>query len=132
MPEACDVFGSVFKGGTATLLARVVGGDGEPIRQADLASAGYSVHLLDAQDPDRRVPVEGHTSVSLPVAELISDALQTGGAWDVDAEGYNFRHTIDVASAPAFSRAGRRYLVEFRLVPVAGQPVFVRFRLNCV
>lgn len=132
MPEARDIFGSVFKGGTATLMARVVGRDGEPVRQADLLAAACSVYLLDPHDPDRRTAVEGHAALALPVAELISDTLQTGPPWDVDDVGYNLRHTIDVAGGSPFAHAGRRYLVEFRLHPAAGQPILVRFRLNCV
>jgi hypothetical protein len=127
-----DIFGTVFRNGTATLLARVVGPTGATVVQADVAAAAYSVYLLDGDDPDRREAVAGHDSVSLDPAAIILDQLQTGAIWTADAVGYNFRHQLDVSAHAAFPHAGRRYLVEYQLTPADGQAILVRFRLNAI
>ncbi len=132
MADAADIHGTALKNGSATLLARVVGNDGLPIVRADLASIKYSVYLLDDQDANARTVVTGHDDVSLTVADVIFDTLQTDALWTVDATGYNFRHVLDVSANPAFAMAGRRYLVEFELTPTAGQVILVRFRTNVI
>lgn len=132
MAEAADIHGTAFRNAAATLLARVVGEDGQPIVQADIASAKYIVYLLDDQDADARTAVTGHDDVSLTVSEVIFDSLQTGGLWTVDETGYNFRHGLDVSANQAFTIAGRRFLVEHRLTPTSGQVILVRFRINVI
>ena len=129
---ANDIYGTVDKGGTTTCLARIVGEDAAAVNQSTISTATYSVFLLDESDPDERTAVAGHNGVSLAVSSIIFDALQTDDRWTVDDTGYNFRHTIDVSANNAFSVAGRNYLVEYRLVPAAGQVIIARFRLNCV
>ena len=52
--------------------------------------------------------------------------------WDVDPDGYNFKHTINVSSNPAFAVAGKSYRVVFTLTPTAGQVILVRFRLAAI
>jgi len=132
MGSAADVHGTVFKNGTATLLARVVGGDGQHVTQIDIASVSYSVYLLDDQDADSRTEVSGHTNVALTVADVVFNDLQTDALWTADETGYNFRHTLDVSTNPAFTIAGRRYMVEFELTPTSGQAILVRFRVNVI
>jgi len=132
MADAIDIHGSALKNGSATLLARVVGKDAQPITQADISSAKYSVYLLDDDDPDSRTAVTGHSDVALVVADLIFDTLQTDDLWTVDDVGYNLRHVLDVSANQAFTIAGRRYLVEFELTPADGQIILVRFRINVV
>jgi hypothetical protein len=132
MTHAADIFGTVFKNGSATLLARVVGADGSAIQQADIASAKYSVYLLDDDDPDAATAVTGHEGVSIEVASLIFDTLQTGGGWEVDETGYNFKHVLDVSANQAFSVAGRSYRIVFELTPAAGQIILVRFRVHAI
>ncbi len=130
MADALDIFGSAFKNGSATLLARIVGNDAEPVTIADVNSIQYSIYLLDDQNPDLRTAVEGHEDAALTVADVLFDSLQTDSLWTADATGYNFRHTPDVSSHPAFAIAGRRYLVEYRLTPATGQVILARFRVN--
>jgi hypothetical protein len=132
MPEAIDIFGSAFKNGTATLMARIVGADGANITQADIATIKYSVYLLDDQDPDARAPQTGHAQITLPVYQVVYNSLQTDATWTVDAVGFNFRHVLDVANFPAFAIAGRRYLVEYTLTPLTGQIILLRFRINVI
>jgi len=130
MAEALDIHGTAFKNGTVTLLARIVGGDAEPLAKADVDSIEYSIYLLDDRNPDARAAVEGHDGVDLAVADVVFDALQTDSLWTLDAVGYNFRHTPDVSAYPAFAVAGRRYLVEYRITPALGQVIIARFRIN--
>jgi hypothetical protein len=132
--HAADIYGTAFKNGAATLMARVVGPNGGPLVRADLVSASYSVYLLDDEDSDARSAVANHGNVALAVADVIRDSLETAPPWDAAADplGYNFRHAPDVSMHPALSAAGRRYLVEYRLTPAAGQAVIVRFRINVI
>ena len=132
MAEAIDIYGTAFKNGSVTLLARIVGGDGANIVPAEISAIHYSVYLLDDQDPDSRTPVAGHTAVALTVADVVFSELQTDALWTVDATGYNFRHVLDVSAHPAFAVAGRRFLVEHQLTPAAGQTILVRFRINVI
>jgi hypothetical protein len=132
MPEALDIYGTAFKDGSATLLARVVGADGTNVIQADLSGIKYSVYLLDDQDPNSRAAVAEHVRVPLVMAAVIFDTLQTDAIWTIDATGYNFRHVLDVSRHPAFAVAGRRYLVEYELTPTFGQTIRVRFRINVI
>jgi hypothetical protein len=132
MATAADTFGTAFKHGSVTLLARVVGKDGANVVQADIASAKYSVYLLDDQDEDGRAAVTGHSDVSLSVSDLVFNTLQNDPLWTVDEIGYNFRHVLDVTEHQAFTVAGRRFLVEFALTPNSGQVILVRFRINVI
>jgi len=132
MADAVDILGTVFKNGTATLLARVVGGDDTPLVQADVSAITYSIHELDRHVPDTRVAVANHQSVSVSVAASIFDTLQTDSRWTADETGYNFLHTIDIATNNAFEKAGTLYLVEYTILPVAGQKILVRFKLECI
>lgn len=132
MADAADTYGTALKNGSATFLARVVGKDGANIVQADVASAEYSVYLLDDQDADSRTAVTGHSGVALNVNDLIFNTLQKDALWTVDEVGYNFRHVLDVSENQAFTIAGRRYLVEFELTPSGGQVILVRFRINVI
>ncbi len=132
MAHAADIFGTVFKNGSSTLLARVVGADGAPIKQADIASGKYSVYLLDHDDPDEMTVVTGHDGVSIDVGSVIFDTLQTDTIWDVDETGYNLKHVLDVSANQAFIVAGRDYRIVFELVPGGGQVILVRFRVHAI
>jgi len=113
-------------------MARIVNATGVEIIQNDLASIRYSVYLLNDQDPDQRTTITGHDNVSLTIADVISNVLQVNSIWTIDTIGYNFCHVLNVSTSPAFSIAGRRYLIEYRLTPTLGQIILVRFRLNVI
>lgn len=132
MAEAIDIYGTAFKNGSVTLMARVVGNNGAHIVPVDITTAKYSVYLLDDRNPDSRTPVTGHAQVALTVSAILFASLQTGPFWTIDGTGYNFRHTLDVSTDPAFATAGRRYLVEYQLNAAAGQVILLRFRLNVI
>jgi hypothetical protein len=130
MADARDIDGSAFKNSSATLMARIVGAAGVNIARSDVVAVRYTVFLLDDQDPDARTAITGHEDAALAVSGAIFDSLQIDPMWTVDAFGYNFRHVLDVSTHQAFAVAGRRYLVEYRLTPAAGQVIVVRFRIN--
>jgi hypothetical protein len=132
MPNPADISGSVFKNGTAALMARIIGADMDPIEQADVADIVYSIYQMTDSAPDERDPVEGHTAVTLSAANVIYDSLQTGDQWTIDATGYNFMHVPPIDAHPAFPVAGKRFLVEYTITPTSGQPIIVRFRLSCI
>jgi hypothetical protein len=132
MANAEDIHGVAFKNGSITLLARVVGGDGQNIAQADVSAAEYTVHLLDDDDADSRTVVTGHANVALTPADVIFNSLQTDTLWTADTTGYNFRYVLDISQDQAFAVAGRRYLVEVELTPPSGQLVLIRFRVNVI
>jgi hypothetical protein len=132
MPEAQDIHGSVFKNGSATLLARVVGAGGVPVTRADVASIKYTVYLLDDQDPDQQTAVAGHAGVPLAVADVVYDTPQTGPLWTRDTIGYNLMHVLDVSAHQAFATAGRSYRIVYELTPSSGQVILVRFRVHAI
>jgi hypothetical protein len=130
--SASDIHATAFKNATITLLARIVGQSGANVRRADIASLTYSVYLLDDDNADARTAVVGHDAAALAPADVLFDVLQTDALWTADDAGYNFRHVLDVSAHAAFPTAGRRYLVEYRLTPAAGQVIVARFRVNVV
>jgi hypothetical protein len=130
--DAADFYCTVHKNGTGTFLARVVGAGAAAVARDDVAAVHYSVYLLDDQDPDGRTAVSGHADVALTAAEVLFSPLRTDALWTTDATGYNFKHTLDVLAHPAFTLAGRRYLVEYHLTPASGQVLLLRFRVNVI
>jgi hypothetical protein len=132
MPQANDICGTAFKNGSAILIARIVDAAGANVQQAGIAAIEYSVFELDPCRPDSLVVVAGHDGVSLAVANVVFNALQTGGLWTVDEVGYNFRHEIDVTGSEAFPKAGAQYQVRYELTPTSGQKSIVRFQLRVI
>ena len=132
MPTAKDIFGTAFKNGSAVLMARIVDAAGVNVQQAGISAIKYSVFELDPCRPDQLTAVAGHNGVALVVANVIFNALQTGGLWTVDEVGYNFRHEINVTSAEAFPKAGVQYQVRYELTPTTGQKSIVRFQLRVI
>lgn len=132
MADAMDIHGNAFTNGSATLLARVVGNDGTLLTPAAVTSIHYTAYLLDDHDITSRAPVTGHTGLPLSTEDVLCNNLQNDATWTVDAEGYNFHYALDVTYFEAFPIAGRRVLVEFRLIPTVGQVIVVRFRINVI
>ncbi len=132
MAVAKDVHATVFRNATATFLARVENTSGQVLTQASVTSIRYSVFEIDIEDPDATSVVTGHDDVALTVADVVFDTLQLDEPWTVDAEGYNFRHELDVSQDEAFSQAGRVYQVRYEIAPVLGQKIVFRFQLRCI
>lgn len=132
MAEACEIQGVAFQNGSAVLLARVVGANGELLTPVLIQSAQYTITLLDDNDLSAATPITGHTAVPLNVSSLLRATPVVDDAWDLDTVGYNFRHEINVTSAAAFALAGRHYRVQYALTPSEGQVILVRFRVHVV
>lgn len=120
-----DIYATAFKNGTVILRARVYK-DGADITRANIATIAYSIYLLDGGDPDTRTVVTGHDDVSLTVANVIFDTLQS----DSEASNYNFKHAIPISVNPAFTVAGRNYQAEYVITPTSGEIIIVRFRIE--
>jgi hypothetical protein len=132
MPTAHDITGMVFQDASAVLLARVVGSSGTPLAPSSIQSAEYTIFELDETDESVAQPVLGHTQQSLTVNSLLSSSLQHDSLWDVDAQGYNFRHELDATAHSPFPHAGLFYRVVYKLTPTSGQPIVIRFRLRAI
>lgn len=132
MPVAKDTHGTVFRDGTATFMARVVNASGEPINQASVSSAQYTVYERTLADPNVLTPVEGHDNASMLIEDIVFDALVDDAAWTIDDEGYNFRHEIDATGLQPFPKAGAVYQVRYELTPVTGQKIVFRFQVRCI
>jgi hypothetical protein len=132
MANAKDIQGTVFRNGTAVLLARLVDGHADAVNQASLSSGSYTIFALEQDHPQVLTVVEGHEDVALDIEAVIFDSLQTDNGWTVDDVGYNFRHELDVSADEAFSEAGRVYQVRYELTPVTGQKIVFRFQLRCI
>ena len=132
MPVASDVRGKVFRHGSAVLMARVVNAFGQDLNQASVSTIEYTIYELTTDDPSGLSAVTGHSGVSLTVGDVIYDTLQDDESWTVDAEGYNFRHEIDVSTNEAFPDAGKVYQVRYELAPVTGQKIVFRYQLRCI
>jgi hypothetical protein len=132
MALARDFQGTVFRNGSAVLLARVVDSHGDNLNQASLASASYTIFALEPNEPESLTPVEGHVGVALDVEDVIFDVLQTGNGWTVDEVGYNFRHELDISDDEAFTETGRVYQIRYELLPVTGQKLVFRYCLKCI
>jgi len=132
MHDAQDIRGRVFKNASASLYARIVDGNGDLIVPDDIAALSYTVFEIAPEMPDELTAVEGHDEVALDPEVVFYETLQTGGAWNLDEVGYNFRHDIDVTTHEAFPHAGVSYQVRYEMTPVAGQRVVFRFLLRCL
>lgn len=130
---AFDIYGTVFKKGTVTCMARIVGDAVTPVEIADISAVSYSISLLDSHDIDSRTEISGHQDVAITPGDVLFDSLQNNDdRWVIDPIGYNFLHTIDITTSEAFALAGRDYLVEYRLTPVEGQVILARFRFHVI
>jgi len=132
MTVARDIHAAVFRNATATFMARVENATGQEINQASVSSLKYSVYELDINDPAVLTVVTGHDQVSLTIADVVFDTLQSDDSWTVDTVGYNFRHELDVSLNEAFANAGGVYQVRYELTPVTGQKIVFRFQLRCI
>ncbi|MFB3432004.1 MAG: hypothetical protein ABL309_13890 [Phycisphaerales bacterium] len=118
--------GRVTRGMNALLLARLVNPDGEPVVAASFqANATVRVWNVtaaaDPTDPDEEIVV--------PVSSVLTDTLQTGGAWPDDGQGYNLRYELD---GDVLDTGGQQYRVEFELTGIDLSRVFAVFILDTV
>jgi hypothetical protein len=104
----------IMQGNPCTVLARVIGGDGNAITSADIATVAWTVYDVDAQQ---------QTDTGSPdVDDCIYDTLQTDGRWTTDSIGFNLAVDIDDTAFPV---GGDCYQVRITLTPVSGDPYSV-------
>lgn len=107
---------TIYEDSGAYLMARVLGGDGSAVQQADVSSIAYSVYDSD----DTSSPATG----TLTVANVVYDTLQTDSRWTADATGYNVGWS---APASLFPTGDRVYLVEVAVTPASGEVYHLRW-----
>ena len=108
--------------GTLGLYARIKDWTGEDITIAGVSTIAYTIYRIERS---ARSAVAGHHLVALDPAEVFFDDLQT----DDWASNYNFKHVVAIAAADAFAAEGD-YLIEYSLLPVAGQKIVFRFKIK--
>ena len=118
---------AVVEDASLSLMRRLRKWDGSYLTQADVTSIAYSIY-----DERTRSVVSGHDGVALTVSQVVYDTLQTDALWTADATGYNFKHTIDVSSNPAFPEEDRSYLVEHVITLASGPPIALLWRVRVV
>lgn len=132
MPTANDIYGTVFQGGAAILLARLVHADEDLVDATEIDSINYTIYEADPCQEDDWKPVAGHEAVPLSAGSVLYSSLQTGAPWSVDSTGYNFRHDLSVASHEAFPNAGRKYQIRYEMNPTVGQVIVFRFQIRAI
>lgn len=110
---------TIYEDSGAYLMARVLGGDGSAVAQADISSIAYSVYDMD----DTSSPATG----TLTVANVVYDSLQTDSRWTEDTTGYNFGWS---APASLFPSGSKVYLVEIALTPASGEVLHVKYKVT--
>jgi hypothetical protein len=124
--ELSDIIASVYVNGTITALARIVDWGNNLLLQETTGSIVYTL-----TDPNGDA-VSGHTNVALDKTVVLFDTLQTSpaGIWTVDSTGFNFMHTVDVATlGAAFASAGQYELV-YTIAPTNGQNIIIRYAIT--
>jgi hypothetical protein len=133
MQQTREICETVFENGAAVLMARIVDGAGERVRRHQVALITYSIREIDPRDSDRRENVAGHIDEPLDVDDVFSDSLETGGLWDEDVVGYNFRHEIRADGSCAFPKPGAHYEIRYLFRPNdCGGPVMIRFHVRFI
>lgn len=130
-------FGTVDEDGSYSALGRVVsldgsgaeyvGGEGNALRQADVASIACKVYALGT-NRDSEAGTEVTPAPTVVVASSVFDTLRRTG-WKVDRHGYNFRHDLGPEYAPA---PGEWYLIEYRFTLASGAVAWAKFKVKTV
>lgn len=121
------IYYAIHAGDTRALYARIKAWSGSDITQAGITSITYTIYEVNPDDADDHTAVvDGHEAVSLTVANVIFDTVQTDGA----ASNYNFRHIPEIDVHPAFEKAGTVYAVDYTITPTTGQKIGVHFRVK--
>ncbi len=118
MATSTDVItATVWEDQSLTVMARLLGNDGENIAQADFDNINASVwDTTDTSTPTL-------DNASLTISSVVSDTLVTDDdRWDVDTIGYNFVYTVP---ASAFPNGGRVYRMEVKFDPTSGDDWFM-------
>uniref|UniRef100_A0A6M3LB96 Uncharacterized protein n=1 Tax=viral metagenome TaxID=1070528 RepID=A0A6M3LB96_9ZZZZ len=124
MAVTAPVTMTIFEDNGAICMARIYGAAGTAVTQAAITGISYKVFDLDSATPYTAV-----STGSLTVANVIFDTLQTGGPWDKDTTGYNFK---DTRPATNFTTGGHTYRIEYLVDPASGENFFLPpFHVYC-
>lgn len=131
MPQRGIYTGIVVAGSGVSLLARLLGNDGNLLTQASLSSIAYSVYNVTDS-------ASGGAG-TLTVSSVIFDSLQQSDRrWRVDSidrpgvdgrYGYNFAATL---AASLFTSGGDVHQVDVTFTPASGEPFVVVWRFTPV
>lgn len=113
--------------GMAVLMARIVDHAGVGICPEMVHAISYALYELTSEGP---AVVVGHDLVPLDVDDVMFDSLQTGGLWNLDVSGYNFRHEVDFVPAKQNSRSGTHYALVYEFVAMSGEKSIIHFRIR--
>lgn len=139
MDGAATFYGRINEGGGYSVLARVVSLDGSGTSVS--SSEGYCLKRSDVStitcrvfdlgdDRDEPAGTEITPAPTLAPSTNLYDALVTNG-WPVteDPYGYNFRHDVGPAYAPA---GGTWVLLEYKFTLTTGGVVWFREKVKTV
>jgi hypothetical protein len=121
-------------GARPTLLARLVRAEsGARLDALSIEAVRYTVSELDPLDPSRADSLAGHSRVDeAPWVVLRADLVRDAAWGETDRLGYNFRWQAAAGLPALLPTAGRRYRIEFEIVPRAGAPLVLRFRFRTI
>jgi hypothetical protein len=125
------VHGLGFEDASCTLFGRVtavdgsgttVSGEGNCLLQLDVSTITYTVVNI----PEGTIVIAS-TAIT-PISSVIYNSLQTGGAWDVDTTGYNFRFTLPATAMPV---GNKKSLAEVRFTTTGGSVAPGQWEIDC-
>ncbi len=118
----------VYEGQTLYTLARLVRASGALVTQSDV-TGNYTVTVYRYNNSTPGTAV--YTDSSVLVSSTIFDTLQTDGYWDVDATGYNFRHSFVVGGSLPEFQGGNTYVAEYT-IPLSSptETIYVRHKFE--
>lgn len=112
----CEASTTVLKNGLLVYLARIRKLDGNLLQQANLTGITYTITDLLTS-----LVITGHSAISLTIADVVFDTLQTGDPrWDVDETGFSFAHELSNADNQPFPNGGRSYELRYTFSLVGG------------
>ena len=137
MGDASVFDGTVFEGAksTALFLGRAYWYDGTLVTQGAVSTAVYTLYDLGYGGGGVPAAMTGHTAVSLTIADVIHDTLQTDGRWEEeDDDGYNVEILLDAsANAPfplSVDEQKNQYMMHIVLTPTVGQVIEGKFQVK--
>ena len=112
---------TIYEDTGITCMARIQGGDASNITQATTSAITVAVF--------KNANTSATYTASLPVADVVFDALQTDSRWSYDSTGYNFRTELP---ALVFDTGDATYTVEYKFTPTSGSQYFVIYEIDTV
>jgi hypothetical protein len=118
---------SVPRANQLTLLARLVGRDGESLRPTDVRSIEYWI-VYERTSVQAQTPVQH--AIPIDVGQVIRTGLSTESEWLVDRVGYNFCHNVSCLTIACISTSGANIELHYRLTLITGETVIASFRIR--